>query len=109
MGWVASLQCQAAGLILAGHSGLKDPALLPLQHRSQLWFRYDPWPRNFICCRDPKKIDRKHSLNIPGNPNPQESWENCSLLEVISIGNVNLHNFQICERQKKGIYYMRKF
>ena len=25
----------------------KDPALLQLWHRSQLWLGFDPWPRNF--------------------------------------------------------------
>ena len=25
----------------------KDPVLLQLWHRSQLWLRFHPWPRNF--------------------------------------------------------------
>ena len=29
------------------HSGLKDPALLQLWRRSQLWLTFNPWPRNF--------------------------------------------------------------
>ena len=41
---------------LYGGSGLspslvqwvKDPALLQLQHRSQLQLKSDPWPRNFF-------------------------------------------------------------
>ena len=39
----------------AGHSGLKDPALPQLQHRSQLWLKSDPWPRNSACHRVAKK------------------------------------------------------
>ena len=31
----------------ACHSGLKDPALLQLQPRSQLWLGFNPWPGNF--------------------------------------------------------------
>ena len=34
---------------LAQHHGLKDPALLQLWPRSQLWLRSDPWPGNSIC------------------------------------------------------------
>ena len=29
----------------AGYSGLKFPVLLQLQCRSQLWLRFNPWPR----------------------------------------------------------------
>ena len=29
------------------HSGLKDPALLQLQCKSQMWFGFNSWPRNF--------------------------------------------------------------
>ena len=32
----------------AWHSGLKDPALLQLQHRLQLQLRSEPWPWNPI-------------------------------------------------------------
>ena len=32
---------------LASCSALKDSALLQLKHRSQLWLRFNPWPRNF--------------------------------------------------------------
>ena len=35
---------------LAGNSGLKDPALPQLWHRWRVWLRFDPWPRNSICC-----------------------------------------------------------
>ena len=31
----------------AQHSGLKDPALLKLWRRLQLWLGFDPRPRNF--------------------------------------------------------------
>ena len=31
---------------LTWRSGLKDPALQHLQHRSQLELRFNPWPRN---------------------------------------------------------------
>ena len=36
---------------LAWCSGLKDPALLQLQRRSQIWLRFNPWPRNFHILR----------------------------------------------------------
>ena len=31
----------------AWHSGLKDLALLQLQHKSKLQLVFNPWPRNF--------------------------------------------------------------
>ena len=44
----SSLGCYGgAGVILAQGSGLKDPVLLQLQRRSQLWLRFSPWCRNF--------------------------------------------------------------
>ena len=46
----------------ARHRGLKDPALPWLQHRSHLWLRSDPWPRNSICQQDsPPKKEKKKS------------------------------------------------
>ena len=33
----------------AQHSGLKDPALPQLLHRSQLQLGSDPWPGNSVC------------------------------------------------------------
>ena len=41
--WVAT---EAWFQSLAQHSGLKDPALLQLWHRSQLQHGFNPWPRN---------------------------------------------------------------
>jgi len=42
---------------LAQKNGLKD------WHRSQLWFRSDPWPGNSICHGMAKKTKTKHGLN----------------------------------------------
>ena len=36
---------------LVQHSGLKDPLLLQLCCRLQLWLRLNTWPGNFICHR----------------------------------------------------------
>ena len=36
-------------------SGLKDPALLQLWHRSKLRFRSNFWPRKSICLREEKE------------------------------------------------------
>ena len=38
---------------------VKDPVLLQLGHRSQLWLRSDPCPRNAICCQVVKKEKKK--------------------------------------------------
>ena len=40
---------------------VKDPALLLLWHRLQLWYRFNPWPRNFQChgCGHKKKKKKK--------------------------------------------------
>ena len=43
----------------AWHSGLKDPALQQLWHRSPLWLRFDLWPGNSICCRVAKRKKKK--------------------------------------------------
>ena len=40
---------------LAQHSWLKDPALLQLQHKLQLWLTSDPWPASTICHRVARK------------------------------------------------------
>ena len=45
---------QSAGMQVpfpAGHSGLKDLALLQLPHRLQLRLESDPRPGNSVCCR----------------------------------------------------------
>ena len=42
----ARVAAEGQGQSLAPHSGLKDPALLRLQHRSNLWLGFNPWPRN---------------------------------------------------------------
>lgn len=62
MGSAVSLQCWDAGSILCWHSGLKDPALLQLQHRLQLWLGSDSWPGNSICHQEAKKKKEKYSL-----------------------------------------------
>ena len=40
----------------AQHSGLKDLVLPQLRHRSQLRLRFNPGPRNYLCCRWGHKI-----------------------------------------------------
>ena len=47
--WFNYLACLCGGAcsIPSPVGWVKDPALLQLWHRSQLWFRFDPWPRNF--------------------------------------------------------------
>ena len=47
--WVKDLACLCggAGLIPSLAQWVKDPVLVQLCHRSQLWFRLDPWPGNF--------------------------------------------------------------
>ena len=51
------------------HSGLKDPALLQLLCRSQLWLRFSPWPGNSIClvCGLKSKKKKKKFMVILGN------------------------------------------
>ena len=50
--WVKNLTAAAPGAAelrvhsLALQSGLRDPALLQLQHRSLLWLGFSSWPRN---------------------------------------------------------------
>ena len=39
--------CGIAGLIPSPAQWVKDLALLQLWHKSQMWLRFDPWPRNF--------------------------------------------------------------
>ena len=51
---------------LARYSGLKDPLLLQLQHRSQLQLESDPSPRNSICCEADKKGEKGSSLEELG-------------------------------------------
>ena len=52
---VASLECWGASLTLDQAQWIKDLVLPQQQHRLQLQFRSDPWPRNFICCGVAKK------------------------------------------------------
>jgi len=40
---------------LAQHSGLKDPALVQLRHRSQLQLKSDLWPRSSMGSPSPLK------------------------------------------------------
>lgn len=52
--WVKNLPAVAPVTVetqvqsLTWSSGLKDVVLPQLRHRSLLWFRFNPWPRN--CC-----------------------------------------------------------
>ena len=43
----AQVAVEVWGQSVVQHSGLKDPALPYLQHGSQLWLGFDPWPGNF--------------------------------------------------------------
>ena len=43
---------------------VKDPVLPQLQHRPQLWLRFNPWPRNSICHGKAKKKKKKRSWLI---------------------------------------------
>ena len=47
--WVNDLACLCgvSGLILSPRQWVKDPALLQLWHRLQMWLGFCPWPRNF--------------------------------------------------------------
>jgi len=59
--WVddSACLCGGVGLIPGPVQWVKDPAMLQLQHRSQLWFGFDPWPRNFHTLQvQPKKKDK---------------------------------------------------
>ena len=62
-GSVVSLQRADAGsipdLVQCNFGWLKDPALLQLQHRSQLRLRSDPWPRNSVCLGVAKKEEKR--------------------------------------------------
>ena len=42
---------------------IKDPALTQLWHRSQLWLRFNPWPRNF------------HVLHWCGQKRKKNPWQ----------------------------------
>ena len=44
------------GSIPGPEQWVKNPVLLQLQFRSQLWLRSEPWPRNSVCCGVAKKV-----------------------------------------------------
>ena len=52
----AQVAAKACIQSLAWSSRLKDPALLQLEHRSQLWLKFSPWPRNFPMSQYSHKI-----------------------------------------------------
>ena len=52
---------------LAQCSGLKDPVLLQLRRRLQLWLGSDPWPGNTTCPGQPKK-EKKKKYPAPYHP-----------------------------------------
>ena len=54
-GLVVSWEHWDTGLIPSLAQWIKDPGLLQLQLRLQLWLRSDPWPKNYTCCRVTKK------------------------------------------------------
>ena len=45
-------------------SGLKDPVLIHLQHRLQLWLGFNPWPSNF-CVPQVWAIKLKTKQELP--------------------------------------------
>ena len=47
--WVNDLACLhgGTGSIPSPAQRVKDPALLQMWHRLQLWLQFDPWPGNF--------------------------------------------------------------
>ena len=49
-GLAASQEYRDAGSIPSTGQWVKDLALLQLWHKSQLQLRFDPWPKNSICC-----------------------------------------------------------
>ena len=64
-----SSRCGAMGLVVSGEQWdtgstpglaqwIKDPALLQLWLRSQKWLSSDSWPRNYICYRVAKKMEK---------------------------------------------------
>ena len=63
-----SLEHWDIGLIPDMGPWMKDPALLQLQRRSQLWLGSDPSPGNFICqgvARGGRREERKIRF-VPG-------------------------------------------
>ena len=52
---------------LAQHSGLKDLTLLQLWRWLQMWLGSDPWPRNSLSGRRPKKKGGEKVLETNGD------------------------------------------
>ena len=59
----AFLEHMDTGLIPSPAQWAKDPALLQLWYRSQLWLISDPWPRNSVSHQVAKKEKNKTKQN----------------------------------------------
>ena len=59
--WVNNLAClcDGKGLIPCLVHQVKDPELLQLWHRPQLWLGFDPWSREFPYVVDETKKEKK--------------------------------------------------
>ena len=74
----------------AQHSGLKDPALLHLWHRSQMWLRFSSWPRNF-CLLQVRPLKQKIYQSFVLRPssfafvNESDIWNLLSLKQAITL------------------------
>ena len=80
IGSAASWDHRNTGSTLGPAQWVKDPMLLQLQLRSQLWFRSDPWPGSSICRGWPKmKRTKKLGVRVTAQrqqtrPVPMKTW-----------------------------------
>ena len=74
----------------------KDPALLQLQHRSQLELGFDPWPRNFICCGAARKENSNNKLKAASRA---QEWPSlCGMLsEEVETSRLWDHTLPVCD------------
>ena len=61
-----SLEYRDAGLILSPAQWVKDPTLLQLRHRPQLWLGSDPSPGISYVAGQPKKKKKKENSQYRG-------------------------------------------
>ena len=86
-------------------SGLKDLALLQLQHRPQLWSRFNAWPRihhilqvqegNKEGRREERKESKKERKGKEGRK--KESNQVCLLLEMMPCAESSSSSVSSCE------------